>query len=83
MAWSPEGGADAAGQGCRRPRTRGLLWQRTTGGTYSGHEKVVQMLLDKGADVHVQGGRYGSALQMASAGGHEKVVQILNGSKLT
>jgi ankyrin repeat protein len=42
-----------------------------------GHDKIVQMLLDKDADVNTQGGYYGSALQAASAGGHDKVVRIL------
>ncbi len=40
-----------------------------------GHDKVVQMLLDRGAEVNAQGGRYGNALQAASFGGHDKVVQ--------
>jgi len=35
------------------------------------------MLLDKGAEVNAQGGRYGNALQAASEGGHEKVIQML------
>ncbi len=39
--------------------------------------KVVQMLLDKGADVNAQGGDFGDALQAASCEGHEKVVQML------
>jgi ankyrin repeat protein len=38
---------------------------------------VVQILLEKGAEVNAQGGGYGNALQAASEGGHEKVVQIL------
>ena len=42
-----------------------------------GHEKVVQMLVDLGADVNAQGGEYGNALCAASAAGHEKIVQIL------
>ncbi|KAG9640651.1 hypothetical protein KCU64_g12876, partial [Aureobasidium melanogenum] len=42
-----------------------------------GHDKIVQMLLDSGADVNAQGGEYGNALQAASAGGHEKMVQML------
>ncbi|KAJ9661139.1 hypothetical protein H2198_002083 [Neophaeococcomyces mojaviensis] len=55
------------------------------GGTYEtalqvalkeGREKVVQMLLDKGADVETIGG-YGNALHTASANGHERIVQIL------
>ncbi|KAK5943798.1 hypothetical protein PMZ80_003079 [Knufia obscura] len=42
-----------------------------------GYEKVVQILLDQGADVNAQGGKYGNALQAASQRGHEKVVQML------
>ena len=42
-----------------------------------GHKSIVQMLLDKGAEVNAQGGRYGNALQAASEGGHATVVQIL------
>ncbi|KAM4061838.1 ankyrin repeats (many copies) domain-containing protein [Hirsutella rhossiliensis] len=37
----------------------------------------LQTLLNKGADVNAQGGRYGNALQAASTQGHEKVVQTL------
>jgi ankyrin repeat protein len=44
-----------------------------------GHEKIVELLLDKGANVSVNGqeGDYDSALQAASAEGHEKVVELL------
>ena len=42
-----------------------------------GHNKVVKMLLDKGADVNAQGGRYGNALQAASFEGHNQVVKML------
>jgi hypothetical protein len=38
------------------------------------HEKVVQILLEAMADVNVQGGEYGYALQAASEDGHEKVM---------
>jgi ankyrin repeat domain-containing protein 50 len=44
-----------------------------------GHEKVVELLLGKGADVNAQGGGYGNALQAALARGHEKVVELLLG----
>ncbi|OCK73444.1 hypothetical protein K432DRAFT_280544, partial [Lepidopterella palustris CBS 459.81] len=35
------------------------------------------LLLSKGADVNAQGGRYGNALQAASVGGHNKIVELL------
>jgi hypothetical protein len=35
------------------------------------------MLLDAGAEVREQGGYYGNALQAASEGGHEQVVEML------
>jgi ankyrin repeat protein len=38
---------------------------------------VVELLLDKGADVNAQGGGYGNALEAASDSGHEKVVELL------
>ncbi|KAL9100680.1 MAG: hypothetical protein Q9163_003967 [Psora crenata] len=45
--------------------------------SYKGHNKVVQMLLDNGADVNAQGGEYSNALQAASYRGHDKVVRLL------
>ncbi|KAK7178124.1 hypothetical protein PSPO01_15822, partial [Paraphaeosphaeria sporulosa] len=42
-----------------------------------GHETIVKLLLDAGADVNAQGGEYGNALQAASDGGHEAVVKVL------
>ncbi len=42
-----------------------------------GRKEVVQMLLEKGANVNAQGGYYGNVLQAASLGGHKKVVQML------
>ena len=42
-----------------------------------GHRKVVQLLLDRGAEVNAKGGYFDNALQAASYFGHEKVVQLL------
>jgi ankyrin repeat protein len=42
-----------------------------------GHEAIVQMLLNKGADVNAEGGYYGNALRAASARCHWAIVQIL------
>ena len=42
-----------------------------------GQKFIVQMLLEKGAEVNAQGDGYGNALQAASYGGHETVVQML------
>ena len=38
---------------------------------------MVQLLLDKGADVNLTGVFYGCALDVASAKGHENIVQLL------
>ncbi|KAJ6523124.1 hypothetical protein DFH09DRAFT_199402 [Mycena vulgaris] len=45
--------------------------------SYSGHSQMVQLLIDKGADVNAQGGHFENALQAASYNGHETVVQLL------
>ncbi|KAH6889957.1 hypothetical protein B0T10DRAFT_43770 [Thelonectria olida] len=37
----------------------------------------IQLLLEKDTDVNAEGGEYGSALQAASARGHNKIVQLL------
>jgi ankyrin repeat protein len=44
---------------------------------YYGNLGIVQQLLEKGADVNAPGGDYGTALQAASAEGHDLVVQRL------
>ncbi|KAJ5267434.1 hypothetical protein N7478_000692 [Penicillium angulare] len=43
----------------------------------NGYDKVVQLLLEKGAEVNAQGGNYGNALRAASLRGHDKIVQLL------
>ena len=45
--------------------------------SYSGHDHVIQILLDGGADVNAVGGWYGNALQAASYKGHTQIVQLL------
>ena len=52
--------------------------------SYKGHERIVQLLLDAGAEVNAQGWRcgrvvreYGNALLAASYKGHERIVQLL------
>ncbi|TKA66903.1 hypothetical protein B0A49_09530 [Cryomyces minteri] len=45
--------------------------------SFQGNEKIVQMLLEKGADINAYGGGYGSALQAASERGHEEIVMLL------
>jgi hypothetical protein len=47
---------------------KGVLWQCTSGSFLRGHDSVVTLLLEKGADVNAQGGYYGNALQAASNG---------------
>ena len=42
-----------------------------------GHFETNKFLLDKGADVNIQGGCYGSALQEASRKGHLKIIKFL------
>ncbi|CAI7613127.1 unnamed protein product [Penicillium viridicatum] len=43
----------------------------------NGHDRIVELLLERGADVNVRGGDYGNALQAACFGGHDKIAQKL------
>ena len=45
--------------------------------SYGGHETVIQLLLDKGADINTHGGIYENDLQVALSGGHEMVDELL------
>ncbi|KAI9667659.1 MAG: hypothetical protein M1821_000476 [Bathelium mastoideum] len=45
-----------------------------------GHEQIVQLLLDMGANFNAQCGEHGNALQAALKGGHEAVVKLLQDS---
>ncbi|KAI4122622.1 MAG: hypothetical protein LQ338_005716, partial [Usnochroma carphineum] len=42
-----------------------------------GHERILQILLKKGADVNAQSGHYGTALQAASCEGYGEIVNVL------
>ncbi|GKT97069.1 ankyrin repeat protein [Colletotrichum tofieldiae] len=42
-----------------------------------GRLEIVELLLEKGADVNAQGGEFSSALYAASSQGHQKVVELL------
>ncbi|KAJ7266774.1 ankyrin repeat domain-containing protein [Mycena rebaudengoi] len=44
--------------------------------SFNGHEAVVQLLIDQGANMNALGGFPGNALQAASVEGHEVVVQL-------
>ena len=41
------------------------------------HDRIVQLLLEKGVDANAEGEDYGKALQEASAGGHYQLVKQL------
>lgn len=46
---------------------------------YFGNLKIVQLLLERGADVNIEGegGTHGTALQAAAGRGHSEVVELL------
>jgi ankyrin repeat protein len=52
--------------------------------SYCGHESVVRLLIEMGADTNIYGGHFGTALIAASHEGHQPVVQLLleNGANI-
>ena len=43
----------------------------------SEYENIVRLLIENGADVNAQGGKYGNALQAASQCANENIVELL------
>ncbi|KAI5793532.1 hypothetical protein FPQ18DRAFT_170759 [Pyronema domesticum] len=56
------------------PRRGDTLLQSLVG---RGNINIVHLLVEKGADVNAEGGRYGNALQAAAGDGHEAIVKLL------
>ena len=51
----------------------------------SGHEGVVDLLLQRGAEINLQSSNGGTALMCAAGNGHERVVDLLlrRGAEIT
>jgi ankyrin repeat protein len=73
MQWPRESSADTARRRSRRECSRRILGNALEAALCNGHEKVVQIQLDAGADKKF----YNNALQAAIYAGYGKVVQIL------
>ncbi|KAF9733795.1 hypothetical protein PMIN02_010569 [Paraphaeosphaeria minitans] len=64
-------------------RKSGLMRKDSDGQTLlylaaaNGHCLTAEVLIDKGAKINEQGGKYNNALQAASEGGHEAIVKLL------
>ncbi|KAJ6496842.1 ankyrin repeat-containing domain protein [Mycena vulgaris] len=65
---------DIVGQAGVAPETKD---QALYAASYNGHNQLVQLLIDEGADVNAEGGHYGNALQAATLNGHKQIVQLL------
>ena len=55
----------------------GLYSDALQAASAGGHNRIVQRLLEEGADVNAQGGHYDNALQTASDRGHGQIFQRL------
>jgi len=45
--------------------------------SHNGHDRIVQMLLEKGARVNIRGGHYITPVRAASICGYSNIVQML------
>jgi ankyrin repeat protein len=61
----------------RKTRQAGTAHHREEAASVEGHETIVALLLEKGANVNTQGGPHRNALQAALAGGHEAITVLL------
>jgi ankyrin repeat protein len=52
-------------------------WTRLHRVAYNGHEAVVRLLVENGADIEAQDADEGTALHWAAKNGHKTVVQLL------
>lgn len=54
---------------CERTGSHGIFALQAA--SADGHEMIVHLLLDRGADVNTMGGPYGNASQVATSEGHK------------
>ncbi|OQE35308.1 hypothetical protein PENNAL_c0829G01393, partial [Penicillium nalgiovense] len=55
----------------------GVFGNALQAASFEGHQGIVTLLLEKGADVNARGGHCGNALQAASLEGHQGIVILL------
>ncbi|GAB1312302.1 Ankyrin repeat-containing domain protein [Madurella fahalii] len=74
-AEAAEGGHVGQAEFLHRLREERYSWERAAAS--EGYNDIVEILLEKGADVNAQGGYYGTALQAAASEGDNDIVEIL------
>jgi ankyrin repeat protein len=57
--------------------TNGWYSNALQAASFKGHEEVIDILLEEGADPNARGGEFGFALQAAAFAGHDRVVRML------
>jgi ankyrin repeat protein len=62
---------------CRHQRSSGEYGNALQAAVTNGHEALVRLLIDRGADINAHGGKYGNALQAAAYTGHETLFRVL------